>query len=66
MSRYYEPELPTGPPESDYIYADCKHEVYEGEPLYESECKTYCPDCAEDLDLLDCDYEIVTFHRIAS
>ena len=34
-------------PEKYYTVADCEHEVYEGEPLFEWEGKSICPDCME-------------------
>lgn len=33
---------------ADYIIADCGHEVYEGEYLYEWDGKRICPDCMEE------------------
>ena len=46
----YMPEPPVTPPEKDlYMYADCGHEVYEGESLFEWEDgMTLCPECMED------------------
>ena len=46
----YTPEPPVTPPENDlYIYADCGHEVYEGEIVSEwDDGATLCPECMED------------------
>ena len=47
--RMYTPEPPITPQEELYIYADCGHEVYEGESLFEWEDgMTLCPECMED------------------
>ena len=49
MSKfYYEPEPRIDPPEYDEVFADCGHNVYKGEKLYEVEDKWLCPDCFED------------------
>lgn len=37
--------LPYEQPEDPYVYADCGHEVYEGEILREFDGKTWCPEC---------------------
>ncbi|MDR3278834.1 MAG: hypothetical protein LBT12_08670 [Oscillospiraceae bacterium] len=43
------PEPPAEPPEDTrYAVADCGHEVYEGESLYDWEDETLCPECVED------------------
>lgn len=61
-SKGYTPEPPLEPPEDDrYMIADCGHEVYEGENMYEWDVpyrdedgklkykhKTHCPDCFMD------------------
>lgn len=52
MNMYREmiqnPEQDTEPPEDFYITADCGHEVYQGEILYEWDNKYICPDCMEE------------------
>jgi hypothetical protein len=36
--------------DAPFIYADCGHEVYEGEYVYTSETgATLCPDCMRDV-----------------
>lgn len=45
---FYEPE-PIITPEDDEVFADCGHNVYEGENLYEVEGKWICPDCFKDM-----------------
>lgn len=76
MIRNDIPERSIEPPEEFYVIADCGHEVYEGESLFEwtnedtGQIKQLCPDCfrakvnalsLEELaDLLRCDHSKVT------
>jgi len=43
----YKQDTPAEPRES-YVVADCGHEVYLYEYLYQWDGKTYCPDCMRD------------------
>jgi hypothetical protein len=69
------PEPNNTPPEDKYVTADCKHEVYAGEPLIywkneKGNIVSLCPDCFWDkikempirelADRLDWDYTEVT------
>jgi hypothetical protein len=70
------PEPPVLPPEDTrYIIADCLHEVYEGERLYDWEDgATLCPECMEDkfselstrekAALLGCESSVVSFRGL--
>jgi hypothetical protein len=49
VKRVEIPERAIEPPEARFVTADCGHEVYLGETLYEwSGGETLCPDCVED------------------
>ena len=43
-----EPERRLSPRGDKFVFAECGHEVYEGERIYEWEPGTLCPDCMED------------------
>lgn len=76
VSRYFKiPEPPIDPPEDRSVTADCGHEVYEGENLFEWEGgRTLCPDCMEEkfdeltlpekAALLGCNFKEVIFHEL--
>jgi hypothetical protein len=64
------PEPPVEPPDMGrYMTADCGHEVYNGEDLFEWEGATFCSDCIEDklrdmtllerAELLGCEHTVV-------
>lgn len=63
------PEPPIEPPEDFFVEADCGHEVYDGDYLYEWEGRQLCGDCfrekVEEMTnqelalLLDTDYSMV-------
>lgn len=71
----YIPEPPLDPTDDGlFITADCGHEVFEDEELFEWENgKTLCPDCLEDkfrelsilerADLMGCEHRTVHFHK---
>jgi hypothetical protein len=73
----YIPELPVNPPDDGrYVTADCGHEVFEDEELFEWENgRTLCPDCLEDkfkelslverADLMGCGHRTVQFQKIS-
>ena len=49
MSSYYDiPERSIAPPEPFCVLADCQHEVYEGERLFDWEGHWICGDCLKD------------------
>lgn len=74
-SAVHTPEPPTEPNFIErYVVADCGHEVYEGEYLYErDDARTMCTECLEDFidaltisekaELIGCEASVISFDR---
>lgn len=60
MYNNFVPDRPLEPKEEPYVIANCGHEVYEGEELFEFDGVTLCPDCMADK------FEELTLHEKAA